>query len=130
RIDPVVARIVERAERPDLLAEREELLDDAVHRAGDTEPRRHRVRRNGRGRLVLVQLEEIAAPAEADQLADELLEVEVVRALRPEAVLLCRALVVGDEDRLRHAPILAVGLLANRLAAFHVSRPMALHPFR
>src|SRR5438067_4920086 len=80
-VDPVVARIVERAERSHLLAEGEDLLDHAVHRAGDDQARRHRVRGDGGIRLVLVELEEIAAPAEADELADELLEVEVVRAL-------------------------------------------------
>src|SRR4051812_14833472 len=47
RIDPVVARIVERAEGTDLLAEGEDLLDDAVDGAGEDETRRHRVGGNG-----------------------------------------------------------------------------------
>src|SRR6266849_3189851 len=42
-IDPVVARVVQRAESADFLAEGEDLLDDAVDRAGDDEPRRHGV---------------------------------------------------------------------------------------
>src|SRR5262249_16699206 len=122
RIHPVVAGGVGRAERADLLAEREQLLDHAVHRAGDDQARRHRLGGDRRVGLVLVQLEEIAAAAEADELADELLEVEVVRTLRAVAILLRRALVVGDQDRLRHAPVLALGLLARRLTAFDVAR--------
>src|SRR5438034_11786473 len=46
RVDPVVARIVERAERPDFLAEGEDLLDHAVYGAGEHELWRHRVGRN------------------------------------------------------------------------------------
>src|SRR5258706_6103691 len=42
-IDPVMARVVERAERPDLLAEGEDLLDDAVHGSGEHELWRHGV---------------------------------------------------------------------------------------
>src|SRR5436189_2556449 len=71
RVYPVVARVVERAERPDLLAEGEDLLDHALHRAGENELRRHGLRRNGGIRLVLVELEQVGASA-AHELAQQL----------------------------------------------------------
>src|SRR5688572_24802530 len=75
RIDPIVARIVERTERADLLAEREDLVDYAVHCPRDHQARRHRVGSDRRVRLALVELEQVAAPSEAHELTDQLLEI-------------------------------------------------------
>src|SRR5881394_3264823 len=56
RIDPIVARIVERTERADLLAEREDLIDGAVHGPRDHQSWRHRVGGDRRIRLARVEL--------------------------------------------------------------------------
>ena len=85
---PVHAGIQQRAEVAGRLAEREQLLDDAVDGAGDHELVRDALGRDRRVGLVLIQLEEVRAAAGGDELAQQLLEVEVVRPLGGLAVAL------------------------------------------
>src|SRR5882672_4090892 len=129
-VDPIVAGIVERAERADLLAEGEDLLDHAVHAAGDDQLRGHAVGVDRGVGLALVELEEVRAPAEADQLADQLLEVEMVGAFGAVPVALRGLVVIGYENRLRYPPIRGIGFFVYCNTTFLVARPVTRDPLR
>ena len=61
--------IDQRAEVTDLLAESENLVDDTVNGAGEYQAVGDIFRRDCRVRHILVDLEQVAATAETDQLA-------------------------------------------------------------
>jgi hypothetical protein len=80
RIDPVVSGIKQRAEVTGDFTESQQLVYHAVDRAGQHQTRRDGVGVDGVVWLTLVQLEQIGTAAKTDQLADQLLEVKIVRA--------------------------------------------------
>ena len=125
-----MAGVKQRAEVAGFLAKGEQLVDHAVDRAGQHQARRHGVGGDGFVGLALVQLEQVGAAGKTHQLANQLLEVKVVRAFGAMGIApRQRVVLVGHKNTFGHAPVGCIGRPAGLGATFDVARPVALDPF-
>src|SRR5688572_10630042 len=125
RLVPVVARHEQRAERPDLLAQRHQLLGDSARTAGDDEGALDGVDGDGVVGHVDVRLQHVERLARLAEAVDEERIVEREPAVRTGEIVFRLLVRLRHQHASRHAPHARIWPAAGRLAALDVLLPLA-----
>jgi phenylpropionate dioxygenase-like ring-hydroxylating dioxygenase large terminal subunit len=126
RVSPVEARIDELAEIAGFLVQLEDFIDDFVDRTEGYAIVDHVIVRDLVVWLFLVAFEHVK-PVAALHLRAHLFEIKAIRAFRVIVAVALRYLViVGDEDRTRHAPVGDIGFGAGFGLALGIVGPVRL----